>query len=220
VKLQRHGVHLAFIHAYSVTNHMPQHSVISLIVMTWTRLVQRFNLCNEKSILIHRQRDSGTLNDTSSAHKAGNTLSSRHVSSCDVHAYSWNVRGDLALNSMAQIHTSVTLLTSRDLAWSFGRLMCQHASQICTVAHISWDVTAWRAFFRLYQSFSEMEEILIEKVRQRAFLYDTKSPDYRDQYMRANAWERIGKEFKIKRKFYVISRDVRIVCPRLNSRGS
>jgi len=33
--------------------------------------------------------------------------------------------------------------------------------------------------------------------------------------MRANAWEGIGKELKIKRKFYVSSRDVRIVCPRL-----
>jgi hypothetical protein len=32
------------------------------------------------------------------------------------------------------------------------------------------------------------------------FLYDTKSPDYRDQHMRANAWEEIGKELKIKRK--------------------
>jgi len=57
--------------------------------------------------------------------------------------------------------------------------------------------------------------MLIENVCQRTFLYDTKSPDYRDQHMRANAWEGIGKEFKIKRKFYVSSRDVRIVCPRL-----
>jgi hypothetical protein len=45
-----------------------------------------------------------------------------------------------------------------------------------------------------------MEEMLIEKVRQRTFLYDTKSPDYRDQHVRANAWEAIRKEFKIKRK--------------------
>jgi len=43
-----------------------------------------------------------------------------------------------------------------------------------------------------------MEEMLIVKVRQRTFLYDTKSPDYRDQHMRANAWEGIGKELKIK----------------------
>jgi len=65
-----------------------------------------------------------------------------------------------------------------------------------------------------------MEEMRIEKVRQRTFLYDTKSPDYRDQHMRANAWEEIGKELKIKRKFYVFncmcdvrSHDVRTVCP-------
>ena len=63
--------------------------------------------------------------------------------------------------------------------------------------------------------FPEMEEMLIEKVRQRTFLCDTKSPDYRDQHMRANAWEWIGKELKINLKFYVSSRDVRIVCLRL-----
>jgi len=57
--------------------------------------------------------------------------------------------------------------------------------------------------------------MLIEKVRQRTFLYDTKSPDCRDHDMRANAWEGIGKELKIKRKFYVSARDVRIVRPRL-----
>jgi len=30
---------------------------------------------------------------------------------------------------MVQIHTSVTLLTSRDLTWSSGRHTCQHASR-------------------------------------------------------------------------------------------
>jgi hypothetical protein len=63
--------------------------------------------------------------------------------------------------------------------------------------------------------FPELEEMLIEKARQQTFLYDTKSPDYRDQHMRANAWEGIGKELKIKLTLYVSSRDVRIVCPRL-----
>jgi len=72
-----------------------------------------------------------------------------------------------------------------------------------------------RALFRRYQLFPEMEETLIEKVRQRTFLYDTKSPDNRDQHMRANAGEGIGKELKIKRKFYVSSYDVGIVCCRL-----
>ena len=67
--------------------------------------------------------------------KAGDTLSPRHVSSCDINACSWDVRGDLTLNCMALIHTSVTLIMSRDLAWSSGRLTCQHASQISAVAH-------------------------------------------------------------------------------------
>jgi hypothetical protein len=61
-----------------------------------------------------------------------------------------------------------------------------------------------------------MEEMLIEKVRQRTFLYDIKPPDYRNQHTRAKAWEGMAKELKIKPKFYVSSRDVRIVCPRLN----
>ena len=73
--------------------------------------------------------------------KAGDTQSSSHVSSCDVNAYSWNVRCELTLNFIAHIHTSVTLLTSRVLAWSPGRLMCQHASHVSAVAHISWDFT-------------------------------------------------------------------------------
>jgi hypothetical protein len=60
--------------------------------------------------------------------------------------------------------------------------------------------------------------MLAEKVRQLTFLYDTKSPDYRDQHMRANAREGIGKGLKIKRKFHVSLRDVGIVCPRLNNR--
>jgi hypothetical protein len=61
------------------------------------------------------------------------------------------------------------------------------------------------------QLFPEMEEMLIEKVRQRTFLCDTKSPDYRDQHMRANAWEEIGKELS---SCDVSSRDVRKVCLR------
>jgi hypothetical protein len=62
---------------------------------------------------------------------------------------------------------------------------------------------------------SRNREMLIEKVRQRNLLYDTESPDYTDQQTRANAWEGIGKELKIKREFYVSARDVRVVCPRL-----
>jgi hypothetical protein len=39
-----------------------------------------------------------------------------------------------------------------------------------------------------------MQEMLIEKVRQRTILYDTKSQDYREQHMRANVWEGIEKK--------------------------
>ena len=57
------------------------------------------------------------------------------------YACSLDVRGDLTLNSMTRSHSSVTLLTSRDLTWSSGRLTRQHASHISVVAHISWGVT-------------------------------------------------------------------------------
>jgi hypothetical protein len=43
-----------------------------------------------------------------------------------------------------------------------------------------------------------MEEMLIKKCANGLF-YDTKSPDYRDQHMTANAWEGIRKDLKIKR---------------------
>jgi hypothetical protein len=54
--------------------------------------------------------------ERNSENKAGDTLSSRHVSSCDVNACSWDARCNLTLNSIAQIDNSVTLLTSHDLA--------------------------------------------------------------------------------------------------------
>ena len=66
-------------------------------------------------------------------------LTSRELMWC--YACSWDVRGDWTLNSMAQIATSVTLLTSRDLAWGSGGPTCQHDPHISAVAHISWDVT-------------------------------------------------------------------------------
>jgi hypothetical protein len=37
-----------------------------------------------------------------------------------------------------------------------------------------------------YQLFTDTEEMLIEKLLQRTFLYDSNSPDYRDQHMRDN----------------------------------
>jgi len=62
-------------------------------------------------------------------------LTSRELMWC--YACSWDVRGDLTLNATAQIHTCVTLLTSRDLMRRCDRLTRQHASHISVVAHIS-----------------------------------------------------------------------------------
>jgi hypothetical protein len=135
------------------------------------------------------------------------------MSSCDVNACSWDVRGDLTLNSMAHIHTSVTLLSH---VISRGALVGSRANTTLKFLFSHTFRETWRtcrALFRRYQLFPEMEEMLIEKLRQQTFLYDTKWPDYRDQHVRANTWEGIGKELKIKRKFYVSSRNVTIVCP-------
>ena len=60
--------------------------------------------------------------------KDGDTLSSRHVSSL-CYACSCDVRGDLTLNSTTRIHTSVNLLTSRDLTRHgdhASRSVCDH----------------------------------------------------------------------------------------------
>ena len=132
------------------------------------------------------------------------------------YACSWDVKGDFTLNSVAQIHTSVTLLTSRDLAWSSGRLTCQHASQISVVAHISWDVTDMASVLQTLPVVSGNGGNAYWKNAPIHVLYGTKSPGYRDQHMRANAWKALEKELKIEHKFYVSSRDVRIVGPRFN----
>jgi len=68
------------------------------------------------------------------------------------------VRGYLTMNSMVQIHNSVTLLTSRDHS-------CQHASQISVVTHISWAVTTWPTcrvlFGRCYQLSAEKQTVCV-----------------------------------------------------------
>nr|CAD7457489.1 unnamed protein product [Timema tahoe] len=84
-----------------------------------------------------------------------------------------------------RIHTGVTTYTSREVM----------------SPHVSSRPHALSQYLRQH-IFREpvliMEEMLIEKVRSRPFLYDAKSGDYRDQEMRTNAWEEIGKELKIK----------------------
>jgi len=60
-------------------------------------------------------------------------------------------------------------------------------------------------FRHCYLLFAEIEKMLIEKVSQRTSLYDTKSPDYRDKHMTANALQGTGKELKIKYNFSVLT---------------
>jgi hypothetical protein len=69
--------------------------------------------------------------------KAGDTLSSRHVNSRDI----TSVVGTFNIEFWRRLTLPSTLLTSRDLTWSSGRLTCQHTSQISVVAHFSWDMT-------------------------------------------------------------------------------
>ena len=87
-----------------------------------------------------RQWQSANVNVKKTHLRWGHTiLTWRELMWC--YACSWDVRGDLTLNSATPIHTFVTLLTSRDLTWSSGRFTRQHASHISVVAHISWGVT-------------------------------------------------------------------------------
>jgi hypothetical protein len=103
------------------------------------------------------------------------------------------------------------------VTWSRVELWSTHVSArlsniYCCAHFVRRDVRVKRSS-DVTVDFQKWRKLLIEKVRQWTFLYDTKSLDYRDQHMTANAWEGIGKEFKIKREFYLSSRDVRIVCP-------
>jgi hypothetical protein len=92
-------------------------------------------VCSCKFLLFRKSdekyygREVYTLHDI----KAGDILSSRHVSSCDV----TSAVGILNIEYWRRLTILSTLLTSRDLTWSSGRLTCQHASQISVVAHIS-----------------------------------------------------------------------------------
>ena len=106
------------------------------------------------------------------------------------------------------------------VTWSRVELWSAHVparlSNFCCRTHfVRRDIRVERSS-DVTSCFQKWRKCLLKKMRQRTFLYDIKSPDYRDQRMRANASEGTGKELKIQRKFYVRSRDVSIVCPRLN----
>jgi hypothetical protein len=92
------------------------------------------------------------------------------------------------------------------ITWSRAELWPVHVPErLSNLFSDTFCETCWLLFGHCYQLFPEMEDTLIEKVCQWTFLYDTKSRDYRDQHMRANAWEEMGKELEIKCKFYIFT---------------
>jgi hypothetical protein len=109
---------------------------------------------------------------------------------------------------------SVYVTWSRVELWSAHVPAC--LSNFCCRTHfVRRDARVERSS-DLTTCFQEWRKCLLNKCVERTFLYDTKSPDYGDQHIWANLWEGIGKELQMKRKFYVSSRDVRIVCPWLS----
>jgi hypothetical protein len=90
-----------------------------------------------------------------------------------------------------------------------------HSSNFCCRTHfVRRDVRVERSSDVTSFFFRKRRKFLLKKCANGPILHDTMSLEYRDQHMRTNAWEGIGKELRIKRKFHVSSRDVRIVCPR------
>jgi hypothetical protein len=86
--------------------------------------------------------------------KAGDTLSSRHVSSCDVNACSWDVRGDLALNVWRRF-TLLSLCLRHVI--SRGALVVSRASTPLKflMSHTFREtLRTCRALFRRYHLFS------------------------------------------------------------------
>jgi hypothetical protein len=156
---------------------------VTLLTLGWIKnplLVQNTNLHREQALVVPLDPCFGFAPTSLTCQcvrdvrirsnlKAGDTLSSHHVSSCDV----TSAVGIFNIEFWRRLSILSTLLTSRDLTWRSGRLTCQRASQISVVAHISWNVTyVSSALQHCYQSFPEMEEMLIEKVRQQNVLYD------------------------------------------------
>ena len=112
------------------------------------------------------------------------TLSSRHVSLCDVNACSWDVRGDLTLNSKAQIHTSVTAYVT----WSWVELWSTHVparlSNFCCRTHfVRRDVCVERSS-DVTSCFQKWRKCLLKKCANRPF-YITPS----HQIIEISIWE-------------------------------
>jgi hypothetical protein len=96
----------------------------------------------------------------------------------------------LTLNSGADSHFCQICL--RHVNWS-GALVRSRASTTLKFLLSHTFRETWRTcrvLFNIVTScFQKWRKCLLKKVLQRTFLYDTKSPDYRDQHKTANAWE-------------------------------
>ena len=122
----------------------------------------------------------------------------------------------LTLHSMVQIYTSVTLLTSRVLAWSPGRLMCQHASHVSAVAHISWDFTYVSNALQTLPFVSRNGGNSYRKSEPTDLFIRHQITRLQRSAYESQSMGRDGEGDENKTKFYVSSRDVRLECPRLN----
>jgi hypothetical protein len=109
-------------------------------------------------------------------------------------------KGYLTLNSGANAHFCQLCL--RHVIWR-GALVGSRTSTTLKFLLSHTFRETWRTCRVLFNfvtsCFQKWMKCLLKKCANWPF-YDTKSPDYRDQHMRVNAWEEIGKVLKIKRK--------------------
>jgi hypothetical protein len=71
--------------------------VLFITPLLW---LSRFGLRDSRRVNRGKKIHVGHVNEE---RKTGDTLSLRHVGSCDVNTCSWDVRGDLTLNCIVQI---------------------------------------------------------------------------------------------------------------------
>jgi hypothetical protein len=108
--------------------------------------------------------------------KAVDTLSLRHVSSCDVNTCSWDVRGDLTLNSMTRIYTchSAYVTWSRVELWS-AHVPARLSNFCCRTHFVRRDVRVERSS-DVTSCFQKWRKCLLKKCVNGAFYM---TPSYR-----------------------------------------
>jgi len=132
------------------------------------------------------------------------------------YACSWDVRGDLTLNSMA---ADSHFCPCAYVTWSRVDLWSAHVparlSNFCCRTHFLRRDVRVKLSSDVTSCLQKRMKCLLKKCANGPF-YMTPS----HQIIEISIWEPthrkgLGRSLKIKRKFYVSSRDVRIVCPRL-----